>query len=376
MGNSCATSSFSDDDEPDKRNHDTVDAFQVNEFPQVLYYSNVIMKEYDNVTTFDGYLEQRKVTIKRFRNNQAKMVKHETELLEKFDCHSNILRYFFKTHVNAFQYIISEHYETTLVPYFKDKVYLRIPIEKVMEDVSKGVHFLNGESIVHLNINPMNVVVACCQDRFIAKLANFTSALKLNGRRSVNISAIPGIDGFQAPELHSHKASITSDIYSMGCLFFYLISDGYKMQQVTFSGHEQIITSRLRIIKQDKSSSILCVDLITEMLRYEEMKRINTTLVLQHPFFFTTQQNLILILDAHKLIESKNETFRTLLYKNSRIVIGKTGDWKDKVEVAVLNILINIRKAHLSRLGTEVTDDQSKGNITNLITQIRNSVNL
>ena len=373
MGNLFSSSSVSDNG---PRNYNKVDGVVLSEFPQVLYYNKVIMKDHDNVTTFGGHLEQRKVSIKRFRNNQAKMVKHETELLEKFDCHPNILRYFFKTHDNAFQYIISEHYETTLVPYFKDKVYLRIPIEKVMEDVSKGVHFLNGESIVHLNINPMNVVVACCQDRFIAKLANFTSALKLNGRRSVNISAIPGIKGFQAPELHSHKASIASDIYSMGCLFFYLISDGYKMQQVTFSGHEQIITSRLRIIKQDKSSSILCVDLITEMLRYEEMKRINTTLVLQHPFFFTTQQNLILILDAHKLIESKNETFRTLLYKNSRIVIGKTGDWKDKVEVAVLNILINIRKAHLSRLGTEVTDDQSKGNITNLITQIRNSVNL
>ena len=146
------------------------------------------------------------------------------------------------------------------------------------------------------------------------------------------------------------------------------------MQQVTFPGQNQIIPSRLRIIQQDKSINILCVHLLTEMLRYHESERITTLLVLEHPFFFTTQQNFMLILDVYKLIESRNDTFRTLLYKNSRTVIGYNGNWKEYVDDSVVHILMKIRKTHLTRLGNEISDDQPKGTITNLITQIRNSV--
>lgn len=379
MGNFLSSSSPSNNDRPDvpQGNYNSKYAVVINEHPEVFYYSNVIIEEHNKVKTFAGHLEQRKVAIKRIKNNFAQDVKRETEFLQKFDCHPNILRYFFKTHDETFYYIIFEYFETTLENYFKDEIYLSIPVQKVIEDVTKGVDFLNRLSIIHLSISPMNVVVTRCQDKFMAKLTSFTFAYKLDKQVNVNLNVIPGIDGFQAPELLlKQQANITSDIYSMGCLFFYLISNGYKMQQVTFPGQDQIIPSRLRIVRQDKSIYILCVDLITEMLRYHAMDRINTLMILKHPFFFTTQQILILILDAHKLIESKNDKFRTLLKNNGKIVIGRSGDWKDQVEVAVLDILTNIRKAHITRLGIEFGDDQPKGTITNLITQIRNSVSL
>lgn len=379
MGNFLSSSLPSNSVRPDvlQGNYNAKYAVVISEHPKVFYYSNVIIKEHKKVKTFAGNLDQRKVSIKRIKNDFAKVVKQETEFLEKFDCHPNILRYFFKTQDESFYYIIFEYYETTLDNYFKDNVYLRIPVQKVIEDVSKGVDFLNRLSIIHLSISPMNVVIARCQDKFMAKLTTFTFAYKLDKQVNVSLNVVPGIEGFQAPELLLRKqANITSDIYSMGCLFFYMISNGYKMQQVTFPGQDNIISTRLRVVRQDKSIYILCVDLITEMLRYHEMDRINTLMVLAHPFFFTTQQILLLILDVHKLIESKNDKFRTLLFTNSKIVVGKTGDWKDQVEIAVLDILTNIRKAHITRLRIGIGDDQPKGTITNLITQIRNSVSL
>ncbi|CAO1417123.1 unnamed protein product [Diamesa tonsa] len=379
MGNffssSSPTSSYNDRPAVVQRNNNLKYAVVISENPEVLYYSNQVIKQHNSVKTFAGQFEQRKVTIKRITKNYARIVKHETDFLEKFDCHPNILRYFFKTHDDTFFYIISEHYETTLDVYFKDNVYKNIPVQKVMQDVSKGVDFLNQLSIIHLNINPMNVVVARHQDKFIAKLTSFTFAHKLEKQTNLNLTVVPGIEGFQAPEFLLHKqANIKSDIYSMGCLFFYLISNGYKMQQVTFPGQQQIISSRLSLIQQTKSRNILGFHLITEMLRYYEDERISTVLVLEHPFFFTTQQNFMLILDVYKLIETKNDAFRTLLFKNSRTVIGHNGNWKDHVEDSVINILMKIRNTHLSRIGCEFGDDQPKGTITNLITQIRNSI--
>lgn len=377
MGNLLSDLLFSNDERPDIReirgSFNTKNAVVLNEKPQVLYFSNQVIKKHDNLKVFAGYLEHRKVSITRNKNNQAKKVHQETEFQEKFDCHPNILRYFFKIPDEMFLYTIFEYHETSVEDYFKEKVYLRISEQRVMEDVSKGVNFLNGLRILHLNINPPNVVVACCQDRLIAKLKNFTSSLKLEANANVRLNECPGIEGYQAPELLHRRANIKSDIYSMGCLFFFLISNGYKMNQITFQNNEPIL-SRLQIIKQNKSSNILCVHLITEMLRYDELQRINASLVLDHPYFFTTQQNMILILEAHKLIETKSDNFRTLLFRNSKTVIGKSGDWKDQVDDEVLGILLNIRKAHLIRHGCEVNNDQPKGTITNLITQIRNSV--
>lgn len=378
MGNLLSDLLFSNNDPPDilevRGSFNRKNAVVLSEKPQVLYFNNQTINKHGNVKVCAGYLEHRKVTITRIKNNEAKKVQQETEFLEKFDCHPNILRYFFKIPGEMFLYTIFECYVSSVEDYFKDKVYLRISEQRVMEDVSKGVNFLNGLRILHLNINPQNVVVACCQDRLIAKLKNFTSSIKLEAQINVRLNEIPGIEGFQAPELIQKRANIKSDIYSMGCLFFYLISNGYKMIQIKLQIQEHTILSRLQIIKQNKSNNILCLDLLIEMLRYDELKRINASLVLDHPYFFTTQQNLILILEAHKLIESKNDTFRTLLFKNSRTVVGKSGDWKDQVDDKVLGILLNIRKAHLLRHGCEANDEQPKGTIINLITQIRNSV--
>ena len=212
-------------------------AVVISDYPKVFYYSNVVIKQHNSVKTFAGQFEQRQVTIKRIKTNYAKIVKQETEFLEKFDCHPNILRFFFKTHDETFFYIISEYYETTLDEYFREEVYENIPVHRVIKDVAKGVDFLNRLSIMHLSINPKNVVVARHQDKFIAKLTSFTFAHKLEKETSLKLNAVPGIEGFQAPEfLCKKQAYMTSDVYSMGCLFFYLISNGYKMQQVTFPG--------------------------------------------------------------------------------------------------------------------------------------------
>ncbi|CAO1416959.1 unnamed protein product [Diamesa serratosioi] len=342
--------------------------------PQLILYNNVINKIH-NAEILVGRLEQREVAIKRIDKNRPSFVEKESELLGKLDCHPNILRYFFKARDEQFLYIVYENYGPTLERYFKDGFNRqKLPIKKVMEDVSNAINFLNKFRILHLNINPRSVVVVSRSDMFIAKLANFNSAMEFDGRSFMNLKKIPGIEGYQAPEFFLNRANISSDIYSMGCLFFYLLSNGSQITHISSPVHDQRISTRLQIINQNNSSNTLCVCLITEMLKYDEMKRIKIGIILQHPYFFTPQQNLILILDAHKLIESKTELFRKLLYTNMKAVIGKTGCWRDQVDNGVLKLLLGIRKAHLARVGSEFSEDQPKGNIINLIQTIRNSV--
>lgn len=363
-------------------NRETNNRVVVSENPKLSYYSNVTKhcnSKYGNVSIHVGQLEQREVIIKRIKKYNSTLVQQEIEVLGKLVCHPNILRYFYKVHDDQFLYLVFESYSSSLANYFKNEhIRQNFPIKRIMKDISKGVDYLNKLRILHLNINLENVVVLyeSRSNMFTAKLANFEFALELNEQRNVKLIKIPGgIENFQAPEvLYNKTANIASDIYSMGCLFFTLNCSGHIMEQIIYPQQEQRITTKLYMLKQNNSSNTLCAHLITEMLKYDGLKRINTLLILQHPYFFSSQQDLIFILDAHKMIESKNDNFKRLLFINSKVVIGRTGSWRDQVDESVLKLLMILKKAHCSRVGSEISDDQPKGNILNLIQTIRNSV--
>lgn len=97
----------------------------------------------------------------------------------------------------------------------------KIPFNKmkVMSKMTGTIEFLHQCNILHLDIKPSNVIVTENGD---VVLIDFGNAMYIGRNQKENIFVSKG---FSAPELyHQGKISTQTDIYSLGALFYYLLS--------------------------------------------------------------------------------------------------------------------------------------------------------
>ncbi|MHB1559296.1 MAG: serine/threonine-protein kinase [Isosphaeraceae bacterium] len=95
---------------------------------------------------------------------------------------------------------------------------------RLVRQVAVGLEHAHRKGLIHRDVNPYNIMVT---HDGVAKLADLGLAIDLaDGDRVTRDGATVGTFDYVAPEQarHSHLADIRSDIYSLGCTLYHMLS--------------------------------------------------------------------------------------------------------------------------------------------------------
>lgn len=311
---------------------------------------------------FRGEFGPRQVAVKRLIRSPRNFAAAEIKHLPDLDSHPNVVRFLCVQESQNFTWIALDLFTTSLdqiVEHPEQHVDLvptaGLDVNDILCQVARGVEHLHSRRVVHRDIKPQNVLVRLLKPgqqptvghpNLQVVLSDFGlcktlddgpgSAFALTGNHTA-----AGTTGWKAPELlasgpstvitldagssgASNPTSTSSeldglpgqrlrrpgksiDVFSMGCLFFYVMTQG---------GHpfdHGGSYARDFNIKESKSNThdLLAFhsytyeadDLILQMISHEPQNRPSATQVLLHPYFWPTERKLQFLCDVSDCYE-------------------------------------------------------------------------
>lgn len=358
---------------------------------------------------FEGTFENRPVAVKRMLENFYHLAEHEVRLLQESDDHPNVIRYFClqSSRTENFLYIALELCVCSLEDIVeKSDLYperLRLCIgsyNELLLQLVKGLHYLHSLKIVHRDLKPQNILVGEVSSRqkrssdSLVRLliSDFGLCKKLDADqssfRATTNHAASGTMGWRAPELlllhdlqeispqsfvsiHSKQSSggelvengsgqgkrLTKaiDVFSLGCVFYYILSGGGHPFGDRYLREGHIINGRNDLSALEKfcpNDYVEATDLIQSMISFSPSIRPSTTQIMKHPYFWTTKKKLEFLLKVSDRFEvERRDPPSPLLLKLEEI--GRkvhSGDWHSKFDNDFINNLGKYRKYLPSKL--------------------------
>lgn len=361
---------------------------------------------------FQGSFQGRPVAVKRMLLDFCDLASREIKLLTESDDHPNVVRYFCSEFTQKFLYIALELCSATLEEVIESNKELNGSIElglnckvdwvDVLRQIASGVAHLHSLKIVHRDIKPQNILISEPKKPAIGQnnknrnirvlLSDFGLCKRLETDQSsfhpTSTNKASGTSGWRAPELldESKKKVIDSiindeqedvgsigsfydkttkqrltramDIFSMGCVFYYVLSNGNHPFGSKYVRDANIIRgsfdlSALRRNLSDKSLIIEANSLITQMLKTDPLERPTAAAVLNHPLFWSSAKKLEFLLKVSDRFEiERRDPPSPLLLKleaGAKLVI-LNGDWTTKFDKDFMNNLGKYRKYSGSKL--------------------------
>lgn len=268
-------------------------------------------------------------------------------------------------------FIVFEFHETSLAScYQRFSSYTAI-----VRQLVNAIEYLQSLNIVLVNLNPSNIFVVAKNSNLVVKITNFSRAIELEG----NSTAMKGnlskqFKEFVAPEITKNRTVfLSSDVFSLGCILFYMFSNGMNIFDIKFKSHGNILEAKKSAVSN--YTDVLSADLIQKLTVYKEAERLSVEQIKAHPLFWNPQEITMFFIEVFKLIETlgSNNVFRTALYRNSNAVLGENEDWTVKIDETVWRDLQSIRMDYKARSGTE-SEAKGKKNIVSLIRVMRNII--
>ncbi|KAI8354037.1 hypothetical protein BD560DRAFT_438390 [Blakeslea trispora] len=342
---------------------------------------------------YKGEFDGRAVAVKRLLLDFYDVALKEVKLLQESDDHPNVVRYFYKEESDRFLYIALELCFGSLNDYMERTLSLSQmqlcdamnPADMLSQFIC-GLQYLHSLKIVHRDIKPHNILLAPSKNRFVKDapqmrvlISDFGLCKKLDGEQSsFNYTAASpaGTSGWRAPELlagvlaatssdtslsstrDSHfdpntmvgrvKATRAIDIFSAGCVFYYVLSGGDHPFGNRFGRESNILNGFFDLVKLDSmgEDGVEAKDLVERMISADPKSRPNADTILSHPFFWSTSKRLAFLQDASDRfeIEERDPPSGLLqqLESDASKVIGV--DWYKRIDRIVSNDLGKFRK--------------------------------
>ena len=183
----------------------------------------------DNVYLAYDTILDRRVAVKVLRgdlSNDEKFVRRfQREALSASSLsHPNIVEMYDVGEDNGLYYIVMEYIEgKTLKQLIKKRGSLTLSEAiDIMLQLTDGISHAHDSYIIHRDLKPQNIMI--CEDGTI-KITDFGIAMALNSTQLTQTNSVMGSVHYLPPEQASGKgATIRSDIYSMGILFYELLT--------------------------------------------------------------------------------------------------------------------------------------------------------
>ena len=138
--------------------------------------------------------------------------------------HHNIVEMYDVGEDNGTYYIVMEYIKgKTLKQLIKKRGALTLSeCIDIMLQLTDGVNIAHSSYIIHRDLKPQNIMI---QDNGEIKITDFGIAMALNNTQLTQTNSVMGSVHYLPPEQASGKgATVRSDIYSMGIMFFELIT--------------------------------------------------------------------------------------------------------------------------------------------------------
>ncbi|XP_044759488.1 serine/threonine-protein kinase/endoribonuclease IRE1 [Coccinella septempunctata] len=308
----------------------------------------------DGTMVYKGEFEGRPVAVKRLMTKgpkQIELVEREVALLKESDDHPNVIRYFCTEQDIGFRYIALEMCQATISDYIEgSKDFLPITPLQILQQTTEGLAHLHSLGIVHRDLKPHNVLISMkdSSGNVKAMISDFGLCKKLqSGRSSFSASRIEGSEGWTAPEaLKKEPQRMTSsvDIFSLGCLFYYVLSEGKHPFGDIVYRTANIATGKPCDLQSLKGrnwevNTQLC--LIKSMISKNPKERPNCSAILSHPMFWDTTKMLNFFQDVSDRVEISEFDEVVLRSLESGGMYVVFNDWGDHIDQ---DLVIDLRK--------------------------------
>ncbi|XP_041473191.1 serine/threonine-protein kinase/endoribonuclease IRE1-like [Lytechinus variegatus] len=260
---------------------------------------------------FKGRFDNRDVAVKRILPDCFSFADREVDLLRESDEHPNVIRYFCTEADLQFRFIALELCTATLQEFVHDRgrFHMLKPLDVLYQSTS-GLAHLHSLNIVHRDIKPHNVLISQPNQhgKVKAMISDFGLCKKLAaGRMSFSRrSGVAGTDGWIAPEMliGQDRTTTAIDIFSLGCVFYYVLSSGKHPFGDSLHRQANIISGEysLDLLPPDDQVSH---QLITRMIDPCFDKRPEANAILIHPFFWSPEKQLAFFQDVSDRIEKE-----------------------------------------------------------------------
>ncbi|CAL8116804.1 unnamed protein product [Orchesella dallaii] len=258
--------------------------------------SEFLGKGLHGTVVYKGRWTNREVAIKRvnaFNDIEKNCIANEIENLRECDSHENIIRFFAPIEKPNFVYVVLELCDMTLKQWIGNQSSIQIQQREVLRQITLGLEFVHSKNILLLGMKPENVLLTRNPSK--VKISGFGLSTRVeNLQVGCNVTKHTVVEtlGFDAPEFEApandefnsqHICTFASDVYSLGCMYFYVLTSGtndfgdLKSMENVDTDLKDIVTNE---IDAQTAKDFL---LIQNMISHNPTTRPSCTYLLQQP---------------------------------------------------------------------------------------------
>jgi serine/threonine-protein kinase/endoribonuclease IRE1 len=296
---------------------------------------------------FEGEFDGRKVAVKRMLIQFFDIASQETKLLKESDDHPNVIRYYTQQQAAGFHYIALELCPASLADIIAKPMEHKELVQSgekdlphVLYQIANGLAHLHDLRIVHRDLKPQNILISKGKDgkpRLLVSDFGLCKKLEDGSFFGATTAHAAGTMGWRAPELlldddakvdplmndastngdsgtpsgpGRRVASRAIDIFSLGLVFFYVLTKGdhpYNDGGGHWMREFNIRKGNLNLAPLDVLGDYAfeAKDLIGNMLSENPRKRFSAIEVMSHPFFWSTKKRLAFLCDVSDHFEKE-----------------------------------------------------------------------